>query len=263
MIDFKDRWVLITGAAHGIGTGFVRRFLREGARLIVVDIDAVGLGKVFREVLEGNETRHRMYVVDLSVEAERKRLHQRLEADGIELDVLVNNAGIGYRSNLIDTPWEKLQKILEVDVIAPTQLIYMFLPGMKKRNRGAIINLSSTGAFCGANQACVYTGGKAYIMNFTEGLDMELFGTNVRVISAHPGATDTNFWDASGWANSQYNKPHSHDVGRRHVANEEFVDALVAGRKRHIAGLKNRLMVFVAGFVPREMLKRMAVSKYE
>jgi short-subunit dehydrogenase len=212
-------------------------------------------------VLGADETRHRKYIVDLSVEAERKGLHQSIEAAGIELDVLVNNAGIGYRSNLIDTPWEKLQKVFEVDVIAPTQFIYLFLPGMKKRNRGAIINLSSTGAFCGANQACVYTGGKAYLMNFTEGLDMELFGTNVRVISAHPGATDTNFWNASGWANSQYNKRIRMMSGD--ATADEFVDALVAGRKRHIAGLRNRLMVLVAGFVPRELLKRMAVSKYE
>jgi short-subunit dehydrogenase len=261
MIDFKDRWVLVTGAAHGIGTGFVRRFLRQGARLILVDVDAGGLERVFKEEAGGGEARHRRYVVDLSSAAERERLFQTLASDGIELDVLVNNAGIGYRSDLVDTPWPTLLKIIEVDVIAPTHLIRMFLPGMKARRRGAIINLSSTGAFCGANQACVYTGGKAYVMNFTEGLDMELYGSGVRVISAHPGATDTNFWQASGWANSNYNariKMMSGDA----TANE-FVDALVGGRKRHIAGLRNRLMVFFAGFIPREMLKKMAVAKYE
>lgn len=261
MSDFKDHWVLITGAAHGIGTGFVRRFVREGAKLILVDVDDVSLNSVFEDVAGGARAGHRKSVADLSVPAERERLARELTAEGIEVDVLVNNAGIGYRSDLVETPWETLRKILEVDVIAPTHLIWMFLPGMKKRRRGAIINLSSTGAFCGANQACVYTGGKAYVMNFTEGLDMELYGSGVRVISAHPGATDTNFWAASGWANSRYNKRIRMMSGEETA--DEFVDALVAGRKRHIAGLRNRLMVFFAGFIPRETLKKMAVSKYE
>jgi uncharacterized protein len=261
MKDFNDRWVLITGAAHGIGTGFVRRFLRENARLILVDVDQDGLDKVFREVLGDNSERHRKYRVDLTAASERENLIRELTANGIELDVLVNNAGIGYRSDLVDTPWEKIINIINVDIIALTHLTWMVLPGMKKRGRGAIINLSSTGAFCGANQACVYTGGKAYVMNFTEGLDMELYGSGVRVISAHPGATDTNFWDASGWAHSAYNK-RARMMSGDDAANE-FVDALVGGRKQHIAGLKNRMMVFIAGFVPREMLKRMAVQKYK
>lgn len=169
MTDFKDRWVLVTGAGHGIGTGFARRFHKEGARLILVDIDAESLAMVLTEL---GDPRHLSYTVDLGSHSERERLFHGLTEKGIEVDVLVNNAGIGYRSDLVDTPWDKIEKIINVDVLAPTHMIWMFLPGMKKRRRGAIINLSSTGAFCGANQACVYTGGKAYIMNFTEGLDM-------------------------------------------------------------------------------------------
>jgi len=261
MTSFKDQWVLITGAAHGIGAGFARRFVNEGARVILVDIDSAGLVQVFDEVAKGDKSRHRAEVIDLSVQDDLDRLLNTLKENGIEIDVLVNNAGIGYRSDLVDTSWEKIQKILAVDVVAPTYLIWKLLPGMKARRRGAVINLSSTGAFCGANQACVYTRGKAYIMNFTEGLDMELYNSGVRVMSAHPGATDTNFWSASGWANSMYNKNVSMMTGDE--AANEFVDALKAGKKQHIAGLKNRLMVFAAQFVPRELLKKMAVSKYK
>ena len=260
MNDFKDRHVLITGAAHGIGTGFARRFEREGARLILVDIDAAALAQVFGS-LGGAPGRHQSHVVDLGAHGERERLFRELSDKGIEVDVLVNNLGIGYRSDLVDTPWNMLQKIIDVNVIGTTHLTWLFLPGMKKRGRGAVVNLSSTGAFCGANQACVYTGAKAYVMNFTEGLDMELYDSGVRVLCAHPGATDTNFWKASGWANSAYNKRVAM-MPADETANE-FVDALLAGRKRHIAGLRNRLMVFAAGFIPREMLKRMAVSKYK
>lgn len=259
MKELKDSTVLVTGAAHGIGTGFARRFQKEGAKQVLVDIDGPGLEKVRQELGGGDQVV--TYEMDLSSKAERERLYNELNAKGIVIDVLVNNMGVGYRSDLVDTKWEKIQQIFDVDVIAPTHLIWLWLPEMKKRNSGAIINLSSTGAFCGANTACVYTGGKAYIMNFTEGLDMELFGTGVRVISAHPGATDTKFWNASGWENSDYNKRIKMMSGDD-TANE-FVDALLAGKKQHIAGLRNRIMVFASKFVPREMLKRMAVQKYK
>jgi short-subunit dehydrogenase len=260
-IDLKDKYVLITGAGSGIGIGFVKSFHQRGSRLLLCDIDGERLSTVIAQYGGGDgDKRHRTFVRDLRRQDEREALVRELNESGIEVDVLVNNAGIGYRSYLADAEWGALQGIVDLNVVATTHLCWLLLPGMKRKNSGGIINVSSTGAFCGADTASVYTGTKAYIANFTEGLSMELFGTNVRALSAHPGATDTNFWDASGWKNSNYNQ-WIHMMPPDVVA-EEFVRAFERGSATVIAGTKNKLMVAIAKFVPRELLKRAAVRKY-
>jgi len=259
-MDLKGKTVLITGAAHGIGKSFAKSFYKRGARLVLVDIDGEELKKVFAEVT-GNKGPHIFMIKDLASHKDRQSIFDELQAKNVEVEVLVNNIGIGYRGYVSDTPWEKLERVIDVNVKGTTHLTWLFLPQMKKRKSGGIINLSSTGAFCGADVGSVYTGTKAYVSNFTEGLSMELYDTGVQATAAHPGATDTNFWKASGWANSDYNvkikKMSPEDTA------EEFIRAFCEKKAFIIAGRRNRQMVFLAKFIPRELLKRMAIRKYE
>src|ERR1700722_11900130 len=113
MKDFRDSCVLITGAARGVGAGFARIFQREGARLILVDIDGTALSETFGKLIGNDRARHRAYVVDLSDHEQREKLLRDIGAEGIDVDVLVNNTGIGYRSDLVVTPWKTLQKIID------------------------------------------------------------------------------------------------------------------------------------------------------
>lgn len=258
-MDLRNKNVLITGAANGIGTGFARSFYKRGSRIILADIAAEKLEKEFDDIT-GGKGEHFFMVKDLSSYEERKSIYDHLQERNIELDILVNNAGIGYRGYLTETSWETIEKIIDVNVKATTHLTWLFLPQMKRRGTGGIINLASTGSFCGADVASAYTGTKAYITNFTEGLSMELFDTGVQATAAHPGATDTNFWTASGWANSEY-------YGKIPMMSadetaEEFVEAFVKGKAFIIAGRRNRRMVFLSKLIPREILKKMAVKKY-
>ena len=93
MKDLISSTVLVTGAAHGIGTGFARRFHGEGSKLVLVDIDGPALEQVNRELSgSGNVI---TYVMDLGVKAEREHLHSDLASKGIVIDVLVNNMGVG------------------------------------------------------------------------------------------------------------------------------------------------------------------------
>lgn len=259
-MDFKGKTVLITGAANGIGKGFSKAFYKRGARLILVDINGEELKKVFNEIT-GNKGPHVFLIKDLSSQQERQSIYDDLQSKNIEVDILVNNVGIGYRGYVSDIPWEKLERVINVNVKGTTHLIWLFLPQMKKRGSGGIINLSSTGAFLGANVGSVYTGTKAFVTNFTEGLSMELYGTGVQAMAAHPGATDTKFWEASGWANSDYNKKIK--MMSPDDTAEEFIKAFSKKKCFIIAGGRNRRMVFLAHFIPREILKKMAVKKYE
>lgn len=259
-MEVKGKTVLITGAAHGIGKSFAKSFYKRGARLILVDIDGGELKRVFSEIT-GDKGWHIFFVKDLASHKERQSIYDDLQAKNIAVDILVNNVGIGYRGYVADTSWDRLERVIDVNVKGTTHLIWLFLPQMKKRGTGGIINLSSTGAFCGADVGSVYTGTKAYITNFTEGLSMELYGTNIRAMAAHPGATDTRFWEASGWKNSEYNKRIK--MMSPDDTAEEFIKAFIQKKAFIIAGSRNRRMVFLSKFIPRETLKKMAVKKYK
>jgi len=259
MESYSGKNVVVTGAAHGIGTAFARYFAERGSWLVLVDIDGDALEKVGRTLpQQGRE--HLCLVKDLSVHTERQSLFDTLQAQNIDVDVLVNNAGIGYWSNLVDTPWERIEKVIDLNVKGTTHMVWLFLPQMLKRDRGIIINLSSTGAFCGANKAAAYTGTKAYVSNFTEAVDMEVYHTGVRTLTAHPGATDTNFWKANGTDQSAMYQKLKLMSSEETVA--DFMNALHQKKKSIIAGRRNRMMVSASRFIPRETLKRMAIRKY-
>jgi len=259
-MDFRKKVVLITGAAHGIGEAFARSFYKRGARLILVDVNEEKLKKVF-STITADKGEHLYLVKDLADYEQRQSIYDDLKARNIEIDVLVNNVGIGYRGYLCDTPWKKIENVIDVNIKSTVHLTWLFLPQMKKKNNGGVINVSSTGAFCGADVGSVYTGTKAFITNFTEGLSMELFDTGVQATAAHPGATDTNFWAASGWVDSSYNKKIK--MMSPEDTADEFIRAFSRKKASIIAGRRNRRMVFLSKFIPREMLKRMAVNKYK
>lgn len=260
MIDFNEKNVLITGAAHGIGTAFARYFAERGARLILIDVDNENLEKVAGD-LPVKKDKHINLVKDLSKNEERKSIYDYLQAENIDLDVLVNNVGIGYCNNFYEASWKRIERVIDINVKGTTHLVWLFLPQMVKRNSGIIINVSSTGAFCGANRSAAYTGSKAYVTNFTEALDMELFGTDVQTLAAHPGATDTNFWEDAGTTKMAFYKTVKMMSPEDTV--EEFMKALSKGKPFIIAGWRNRLMVFLSKFVPRKMLKKLAIAKYK
>ncbi len=259
-MEYRNKNVLLTGAAHGIGKAFANYFSSKGANLILIDIDGDNL-KTVADSLVVNKHKPITLVKDLSENDERGAIFHYLDRNKIEIDILVNNVGIGYCSLFHETSWEQLEKIIDVNVKGSTHLVWKLLPKMIKKDEGIIINVSSTGAFCGANRSAVYTGSKAYVTNFTEALDMELMGTNVQTLSAHPGATDTNFWESAGTTKMAFYKTVKMMSPEKTVA--EFMTALENGKSFAIAGWKNRLMVFLSKYVPREILKKMAIEKYK
>lgn len=258
-MSYSGKNVLITGGAYGIGKSFSEYFATKGANVFIVDIDKDKLDTCVNEI-KANNGNAVGYASDISKMENIDTILNDLNEKGLNIDTLINNVGIGHYSLYHETSWERLQLIVDVNVKATMYLVYKVLPGMLERDSGTIINLSSTGAFCGAYKSAAYTATKAFMTNFTEALDMEVANTNVRTLTAHPGATDTNFWEDAQTKNSpQYGNVKlmtpDETVG-------EFMEAYESGKASIIAGWQNRLMVFAAKFVPRELLKRMALKKY-
>jgi len=182
-------------------------------------------------------------------------LADRLAAEGVTVDLLVNNAGVGHTGRFADEPLDRVMAMIDLNVRATTTLTHRFLPGMVERGSGHIVNVVSTSAFQPVPYLAVYAASKAYVLFFTEGLADELKGTGVRVQALCPGLTESEFHEVSGTDQVRFTKTPAmtpEDVVRASL------EGLEKGSLRVVPGLANRLMAATQGFLPRSLVRYVA-----
>lgn len=145
-------------------------------------------------------TGRRVHVVaaDLALPDAAASVHQRVAELGVDVDVLVNNAGFGTDADVVDTDGALLDRLLQLNVVAVTGLPRLFAADMVARGRGTIVNVASLAALTPVPHMAVYAASKAYVRSFTDALGAELWGTGVRAITALPGPTSTEFAEQGG-----------------------------------------------------------------
>jgi hypothetical protein len=188
---------LITGASSGIGAIAADRMAKRGHDLILVARN--------RERLEALATRLRgetghsidIIVADLNERSGLARIEQVLRSD-TSITVLVNNAGIGAPTPLLDANVDRLEAIVDLNVAALVRLTYAALPGFLKRGGGAIINIASAVGIAPEFFNGVYSGTKAFGLAFSRSLHKEFAEKNIRVQVVLPGITATGFWGSAG-----------------------------------------------------------------
>jgi uncharacterized protein len=190
---WEGKTALITGASSGIGEATARRLAGNGLtvllaarrverlEIIAKDIRAAG-GKAF--VLQ----------VDLSRADERAALPAKAQELAGGVDVLVNNAGLGWYGYLAEMPLDLMDEILEINIQALVDLTRRFLPGMIAKKSGTIINISSVSAGIPSQGIAIYGSTKAFVDSFSTALYRELKGSGVNVCSVRPGAVVTEFY---------------------------------------------------------------------
>jgi short-subunit dehydrogenase len=176
-------------------------------------------------------------------------LAAEVAAKGIEVDVLVNNAGFGDVGPFADADLSKLLAMIQVNVVAATELTKLILTSMRERGRGRILNVGSTAGFQPGPLMAVYYATKAYLNSLSQALASELAGTGITVTVLCPGPTESEFAVVSGMANTRLVKSRRMMPGRS-VA-EAGVRAMLRGQPVVIPGLQNKLMVFGERFLPR------------
>jgi NAD(P)-dependent dehydrogenase (short-subunit alcohol dehydrogenase family) len=198
LTDLKGKWVLVTGAAAGIGRATALAFADAGASLIVTDIDAERLEAVCREVSARGSLCESQWL-DVGDEAAvagfAHRLHQRLPA----LDVLVNNAGIGYIGSFVDCPLEAWQRVLRVNLMGVVHCCQAFLPAMRRAGGARrVVNIASLAGVAPAPNMSAYAASKHAVMGLSEGLKLELSlaRSEVGVTVVCPGIINTDITKA-------------------------------------------------------------------
>lgn len=252
--SLHGRTALVTGASSGLGLEFARELASRGADLILVARSEAPMQALARELSAEGRTVH-VRPADLSDTAAREALVAGLAADGIAIDVLVNNAGFGVFGAFADMSWERIESMLAVDVVALTHLTRLVLPAMRDRGFGRVLQVASTGAFQPTPFYAAYAAAKSYVLEFSYALDAELRGTGVRCTVVSPGVTATQFLAVSGQDATWYQRltrMQAPGVARAGVA------AMLRGRTGVITGWVNTLMAQGARLMPRRLAARVA-----
>ena len=194
MKDFLECTALITGASAGIGREIARQLAPLAGTLILVARRTDRLESLRTELLEINPTlRVECHTVDLSVPKQVDVLCHTLGENAVELDFLINNAGFGDSGPFETSDWEKIERMLQVNVVALTALCHRLIPLLRRHRPGAILNVSSIASLLPIPNLGVYSATKAYVSSFSEALRAELRGTGISVAHLCPGPVDTEF----------------------------------------------------------------------
>ena len=190
---------LITGASSGIGFEMSQMLAVDGWDVILVGRNTEVLEQLRVRIGEKND-QSSVYVVsaDLSKDGAAQQLYKDVKDIGVNVDFLINCAGLGDFGPFAQCDLEKQERQIHVNDLALTAITRLFLPEMIERGNGRILNVSSIAAFQPGPLMSVYYASKAYVQSFTEALAVELKGTGVKVSVLCPGPTDTPFLTLAG-----------------------------------------------------------------
>ena len=190
---------LVTGASAGIGKALAEAFAKGGFDLVLTARREQRLNDVAAAIARAFNVKTRVIVEDLADAAAPRRIFDRLKADGITIDALVNNAGYGVRGAYAKTSWDQQRDMMQVLMTAPCHLSHLFLPGMMERRRGHILNVASVaGLMPGSPGFTLYGPSKAFLVKFSQTLHVEALDAGVHVTALCPGFTYSEFHDVTG-----------------------------------------------------------------
>lgn len=189
----SNKVALVTGASSGIGRAFCIEHAQRGGDLVVVARNVDALKELATSLTDTYEIAVRVIDKDLSLPGAAKEIYHEVQATGIDIDILINNAGFGGHGFFHERDIESDAAMIQVNLVALTELTHLFIQDMHKRRRGKILNVSSTASFMPGPLQAVYYATKAYVTSFSQAIAKELEGTGISVTALCPGAVDTGF----------------------------------------------------------------------
>jgi hypothetical protein len=185
---------LITGASGGIGQAFAEELAAQNINLVLVSRSEEKLNQLAQQLQAQYKIQVDAIVKDLTEPSATQVVYDTVQAKGLRIDLLINNAGFGDYGDFAERDGERQLKIIQLNIIALVDLTHKFLPEMRQRRSGGIINLSSLSGFQPIPYLSVYAASKAFILSFSQALWAENRDYGVRVLVVCPGPVDTNFF---------------------------------------------------------------------
>lgn len=245
---------LVTGASAGIGGAIAHELASRGHGLVLVARRKDRLDALAEELADAHGVRTETIACDLSDDGPRSRLPEQIAELGLEVDVLINNAGFATGGAFYESEPERELQQVRLLVEAVVALTSAFLPGMVERGRGAILNVASTAGMQPMPYSAGYSAAKAYVLTFSEAIHQEVRGHGVTVTALAPGPVETEFWDQAGWQ-VKGGKSFERAVPRPALISPEEaaragVRGLESGDRVVVPGLPIRAAMMAARYLP-------------
>lgn len=248
--------ILITGASSGIGEAFARRLASERHNLVLVARSEKDLHELCDELMLKNDITAHYIVADLTDNDAAERIFGETERHEFEIDWLINNAGFGSMGDFAELPLDKELNMIDLNIKSLVALTHFYLAGMRARNRGKIINVSSAAGFQPVPYMATYAATKAFVTSFSEAIAEENREHGIQVLALCPGSTKTNFFAAS-----EIDRPI--EVKGQQTAEqvvETAMRAVAAGRTKIVSGFVNAAVSTAAKVLPTIISRKVAVK---
>ena len=257
----ERRTALITGASAGLGAEFARQLAARGQDLLLVARREERLAELARELAAAHGVRASVFAADLAEREAPARIEAFAAAQGLRVDWLVNNAGVAGPDLLEDRDWEAQARFFELMMLSVAQLCHRFVPPMRERGFGRVINVSSFAGRLTRPAGANYGPAKAYLVALSEELALVLRGTGVNVSALCPGFTHTDFHEVAGLMEMKRGLPGFIWYDAETVV-REGIEAVERGAPIWISGRIYRwLDPFAQSVWLRPLLKRLAPGR--
>ncbi len=246
--DFNGKWALVTGASAGIGVALARELARHGAKLILTARRVDRLEALAAE-LRAQGTEVRVLAADLNDPAAPQQLFDAIDGLKLEVEILVNNAGLGQFGAFTSSPIAQELSQVRVNCEATVHLTRLFIPSMVERRRGWVLVVASVASFQPVPYLSTYSATKAFDRMFALGIAAEVARFSVKVTALCPGPTESEFFDVAHAGKLKTRKMQSpEDVARLAIA------ALARGQRTIIPYFGGKFTALLVRFLPNPLI---------
>lgn len=253
-----NSWALVTGASTGLGKEFCELFAKDNINLVIVARNKEKLNELASSLKEIFKIQIEVCSYDLSIQDNVEEVVQYLTNKNIQIDYLVNNAGMGVYGNFAETPWKEEYQMMELNMVTLTHLMKKFIPLMVKNRKGKILNVASTAAFQPGPLMSVYFASKAFVLSLSEALNEELKNTGVTITTLCPGPTETDFFKSAKMDSLKFADSKSKLMMTSREVAEIGYKSLMSSERVVVAGILNKITAFSTRFLPRPLLAKIA-----
>lgn len=246
-----SKTALITGASGGIGLELARIHASQGDNLVLVARSRDKLLDIKSEFEKTFRVTVYIIVKDLTYKDAAREVYEEVVNQNITIDYLENNAGYGDFRLFEATDWKKQEGMINLNITALTQMIWLFIPHMTSRGGGKILNVASLAAFTPGPTMSVYFASKAFVLSFSQALNNELKEKGITVTALCPGSTESKFHEVVLGDPSLVKERKM--MPAREVA-ETGYRAMMNGKAVVVPGFSNALLAWISRFIPKGFL---------
>ncbi|WP_291727807.1 SDR family NAD(P)-dependent oxidoreductase [Bernardetia sp.] len=254
---------LITGASSGIGLELAHVMAKEKHNLVLVARSIDKLNSLAEELIATHGIKVKTYKADLSNASEIENLYKQTKEDDIEVSYLINNAGFGEYGDFSENDWDKLNTMMQLNMVSLVHLTKLYSKDMVSSSFGKIMNVASTAAFQPLPYFAVYAATKSFVLSFSEAIASELKDHGITVTALCPGLTDTGFVEAANMEDTKFLDKAKAGMATSEEVAEYGYEAMMKGKTVAVHGMINSIMVNSSRFLPRDLVTTIAKKVQE